>query len=118
MWGSRGAALILPATHLPEEWAAGEWDESDVNTDVIVAFGDGSQWVATVFTYTNILTLARKNQQTGECLSGAYLWASDMVLIDRASRARIEEMIADLLRSNEFEMVFSNMGPEVDSDAA
>jgi hypothetical protein len=35
-----------------------------------------------------------------------------LVLIDRASRARIEEMIADLLRSGDFETVFRTIGPE------
>lgn len=47
-----------------EQWAEGEWNIHDVNTDAIVTFEDGSRWVASFFTYKNIQTLAEKNQQT------------------------------------------------------
>src|SRR4051794_33802894 len=78
-------------------WIAGEGgssqdrDELDDNTDVIVTFADGSRWIASVFTYANIATLVRNHAETGECLNGGYLWATDMVLIDRLNRDRIDE---------------------------
>ena len=74
-----------------ENWQPGEWNPEDDNTDVWVTLSDNTQWVATFFTYKNITTLAKKNQQTGEWLSGKYLWASDMILVDKVSRASIEE---------------------------
>jgi len=92
-----------------EEWAPGEWILADDNTEVIVRFADGSRWVATFFTYANIQTLTAKNRQTGECLAGAYFWASDMLLIDEVSRPRIEEVVQYLIQEGEFEAVFTRL---------
>ena len=92
-----------------EEWAPGEWTPADDNTDVIVTFEDASCWVATFFSYANIQTLTEKNRRTGECLAGAYFWASDMVLIDEVSRPRIEEVIEYLIEAGEFEAVFTRL---------
>ncbi|WP_379136709.1 hypothetical protein [Paenibacillus sp. sgz500958] len=76
-----------------EQWAEGEWNIHDDNTDAIVTFEDGSRWVASFFTYKNIQTLARKNHQTGEFLGGKYFWGSDMIFVDECSRSRIEEVV-------------------------
>jgi hypothetical protein len=88
-----------------EAWADG-WNQLDDNTDVFVTFDDGARWVATFFTYQNMLSLVEKDKESGECLSGKYFWASDMILVDEVSRERIEEVIADLIKENEFEQVF------------
>ena len=79
----------------------------DDNTDVLVTFDDGAVYVASFFTYENIENLRRKNAGTGECLSGKYLWASDMILIDKVDRNSIEQVIADLLREDSFDAIFS-----------
>jgi hypothetical protein len=79
----------------------------DDNTDVIVTFDDGAVYVASFFTYENIEKLRRKNTRTGECLGGKYLWASDMILIDKVDKKSIEQVIADLLRDGSFDTVFS-----------
>lgn len=89
-----------------EEWAEGEWNIHDDNTDAIVTFEDGSRWIASFFTYKNIQTLVKKNQQTGECLSGQYFRGSDMILVDECSRHRIEKVIEHLIIEDEFEMMF------------
>jgi hypothetical protein len=89
-----------------EQWAEGEWNIHDDNTDAIVTFEDGSRWVASFFTYKNIESLAIKNQQTGECLSGKYYWGSDMILVDECSRNRIEEVIEHLIFKGDFELIF------------
>ena len=90
-----------------EEWAEGEWNVEDANLEVIVTFSDLSKWIASFFTYKNIQTLREKNVKTGECMKGAYLWSSDMVLIDIASRERIYEVIDFLIENDEFESVFT-----------
>jgi hypothetical protein len=91
-----------------ECWAAGEWNITDDNTDVIVTFDDSTRWVASFYTYQNIFSLAEKNKGTGECLGGKYFWGTDMILIDEVSRERIEEVIVDLMKETEFERVFSS----------
>jgi hypothetical protein len=89
-----------------EQWAEGEWNIYDDNTDTIVTFEDGSRWVASFFTYKNIQSLSEKNQQTGECLQGKYFWGSDMLLVDECSRKRIEEVVEHLILKDEFEDIF------------
>ena len=90
-----------------EEWAEAEWNPENDNSDVVVTFENGDEWVATFFTYSNILSLAQKNQNTGENLEGKYFWASDMILVDELSRERIEQVISDLLKDGQFESVFA-----------
>ncbi|MNO76645.1 hypothetical protein D3C76_677200 [compost metagenome] len=89
-----------------EQWAEGEWNIHDDNTDAIVTFEDGSRWVASLFTYKNIRTLAENNQQTGECLDGKYFWGSNILLVDECSRNRIEEVIERLIYKGDFEFIF------------
>jgi len=97
-----------------EEWVSGSWTPDDDNTDVIVTWVDGSRWIASFFSYKNIQTLTQKNKRTGECLSGAYFWSSDMLLIDEVSRQRIEEVIAQLFKENDFEAIFTPL-PSVEA---
>ena len=90
-----------------EEWAPGEWTPADDNSDVIVTFQNGERWVATFFSYQNILSLREKNRETGECLGGKYFCATDMILADEVSRERIEEVVAEMLDQKEFDTYFA-----------
>jgi hypothetical protein len=89
-----------------EQWAPGEWNPVDCNSDVIISFEKGAEWVATFFSYANISTLVEKNRVNGECLGGKYFWASDMILVDEISRERIEEVVKHLIEAQEFECIF------------
>ena len=79
------------------------------NIDVIVHLVDGSEYVATFFTYENINRIVKAHQQTGEDLSGKYFWASGMILIDRIDRESIEEVIYDLLEQGSFPSTFKRV---------
>ncbi|WP_347178024.1 hypothetical protein [Sporosarcina thermotolerans] len=46
-------------------------------------------------------------------MKGAYLWSSDMVLIDIVSKERIYEVIDYLIENDKFESVFTRY-PDVD----
>lgn len=89
-----------------EEWADGEWDIHNCNTDVIVEFDYKKRWVASFFTYSDISKLVEKNKTTGECLNGKYFWSSDMILVDEVSRDRIQEVIQSLINEGKFEGIF------------
>ncbi|HZS09707.1 MAG TPA: hypothetical protein VFD58_33075 [Blastocatellia bacterium] len=89
-----------------EEWEPGECDPANDNTEVIVTFADESRWSATFFTYANVLSLVERYRESGECFSGKYFWARDMILVDEISRPKIEEVIARLLTTGEFYEVF------------
>ncbi len=96
-----------------EQWAEGEWNPQDDNSDVIVTFDSGEKWIASFFTYANIQSLTAKNRSTGQCLHGAYFWANDMILIDELTRPRIQTVIYDLIEAKEFESVFDRIEEEI-----
>lgn len=79
------------------------------NTDVIVTFDNDKKYIATFFTYQNIEHLRLKNQKTGECNSGYYFWASDMIIIERTDRKSIISTIEYLLHNDEFYSVFNEI---------
>ena len=95
-----------------EEWPADQWTPDGSDTDVIVSWEAGDRWVASFISYKHIKTLTDKNKQTGEHLSGAYFWTSDMILIDEVSRQRIEAVIHELISTHDFEVVFSRLPDE------
>jgi hypothetical protein len=77
------------------------------NVDVEVVFNSGEFYVATFFTLENIRELMEKNRRTGECLGGLYLWASDMIIVERLTLDAVSRTVADLLASGEFGAAFS-----------
>jgi hypothetical protein len=107
------ARSLLPYT-IWIEMEAGEpstGTPEDDNTDVTITFADGTRWGATFFSYANIAALTEKNRRTGENLSGKYLWASDMILVDEVSRPCIEEVVEHLISTCEYHRVFSRLTP-------
>ena len=97
-----------------EHWSPGQWVPRNANSDVIVTFPDGRRWTATFVSYENISTMRLKNQETGECLTGRYFWAADLVLVDEVTRSRIGDVINDLLARGEFAGAFK----EIDAASA
>ena len=84
----------------------GNLNADDDNVDVFVYFADGRKYVATFFTVSNIRSIMRKDQGTGECAGGLYFWASNMIVVERLDRETIERTVADLIQSREFEKAF------------
>lgn len=81
---------------------------------MIVTFENGERWLGTFFSYRNILSLAKKNRQTDECLGAKYFVATDMILVDEGSRARIEGVVADLIKENEFKTYVARLQADAD----
>jgi len=79
------------------------WDVHDDNVDVQIQLNDGSEYWATFFTLQNLETLFAKNKITGECASGLYLWASNMILVKTLDLETIRSTIHALLTDCEFE---------------
>jgi hypothetical protein len=84
-------------------------DPADDNVDVEVKFDDGSRYAATFFTLNNLRSLFAKNERTGECKGGLYLWASDMVILRELTETSISETVAELIARGEFEGAFSKL---------
>jgi hypothetical protein len=97
-----------------EEWSPGQWTPNDDNSDVIVEFENGKRWIATFFSYQNIISLKEKNRETGEYLGGKHFCATDIILVDEVSRERIEEVVAVLLKTEQFDTYFALCGDGAD----
>ncbi|MEM9861577.1 MAG: hypothetical protein AAF938_08185 [Myxococcota bacterium] len=82
------------------------WDAQDDNVDVHVTFEDGSCYTATFFTIENIRSLFEKNRRTGECDSGRYLWAADMIIVRDLAIETIEQTVESLLKDDELVAAF------------
>jgi hypothetical protein len=98
-----------------EHWPPERWPPADDNTSVNVTFADGTRWYAWFFSYANIASQVAEDQETGECLSGKYVWATDMILVDEVSRPRIEEVVAHLIAEGTFDSVFDRL-PDAEPD--
>lgn len=99
-----------------EEWAPGEWDPADDVTDAVVTLADGTRWVASFCTFTHLARLRANCAESGECLGGKYLWASDLILVDDTSRASLEAVVRDLLAEDELRSAFSEAEDDDDDD--
>jgi hypothetical protein len=95
-----------------EHWAPGQWNPLNDNSDVIVTLDDGSRWGATFLTFSNIETLRRKCQESGECLNGEYFWVRYPILVPVLTREMIERVIFDLFMTGEFRLAFEAFPPE------
>ena len=83
-----------------DNWAE-PYDENDDNMDVIFTLSDRTKWVASFFTYQNILSLNRKNKTTGECLNGLYFCATDMILIEKLTKDNIQKVLNEMIKEDE-----------------
>jgi hypothetical protein len=77
----------------------------DLNVDVEVHTERG-RWSATFFTLANLETLMEGYAARGECASGLYLWAADMIVVRELSYDVIRTAVAQLRRDGEFESAF------------
>lgn len=80
------------------------FDRNDANTDVIVEFDDKSKYSMTFFTYQNVQTLRDNNKSSGECLSGKYFCATDMILISEITKETIIEVIEYMISRDEISL--------------
>lgn len=89
-------------------------DAENFNTDVIVQVQEDEEeggprrvkYVATFFTYDNIIKLRSQYAKSGECLNGKYFYAQNMVLIDDCSIENVKAVVYHLMEEGEFWEVF------------
>jgi hypothetical protein len=75
------------------------------NIDVRVQLADGRSFVPTFFTIKNLASLLGRYKSTGECAHGTYLWASDMIIVERITEDVIRTSIMDLIETGDIENV-------------
>ena len=85
------------------------FDPHNGNTDVIVLLKNGETYVASFFTYSNILSLQQAHQANGEHLNGTYFQAPNMVLIDNCDLPTIQKVVDDLIEEGDFLQIFRKL---------
>jgi len=83
----------------------------DGNVDVVLEFANGERYGATFFTLDNIRSLFDEWATTGECLNGLYVWASNMIIVQRLDQWTIEQTIAHLVATDEFAKAMERLNP-------
>ncbi|MGN7468518.1 hypothetical protein [Brevibacillus sp. SAFN-007a] len=83
--------------------------KDDSNVDVVVTLPDRTRWWGTFFSYQNIETLRQKNKETGECLSGTYLWSANMIISEDVSRETIEKVVDHLMEEGDLQRVMAKI---------
>ena len=88
-------------------------DVADDNVDIQVRLTDGSRWAATVFTVDNLRSLMRKWRSTGE-YSGLYVWAPDMIVVERLSDRCLRDLVDELVAEGELRRVLMPLADDDD----
>lgn len=88
-------------------WGQEDRIEHDSNVDVEVKLCSGVRYFATFFTIQNIASLLQRYKTSGECASGLYFWATDMILVEKLSVDVIRETIKDLISTGEIEIALT-----------
>ncbi len=104
---SHPSRLIRDDEFLFESVAGDISDEN--NIDVQITLEDGRCFAATFFTIKNLSTLLRSYEKTGEGAGGVYIWAVDMIVVEKISDNVIVKTVRDLIVSGEIENACSRI---------
>lgn len=78
----------------------------DDNVDVVVTLSAGERRTVTFFTINNIERLMRGFGASGECSSGRYFWAKDMVIVRDLEEETIRQVVDEMVLNGEYERHF------------
>ena len=79
------------------------------STDVIVYLESGRKFIASFFTYSNILEMKAHHRNDGDYLNGSYFWDRNMVLVENCSLHSIEPVVKDLIDEGNFPIAFREL---------
>ena len=82
-------------------------DATNDNVDVVVELSDGDSYAGTFFTLENIRSIIDRYQQSGECSSGLYFWAADMIIVSSLSEEDIRKTVGQLILDDELKRAMS-----------
>lgn len=84
-----------------------EGNVEDAFTDVLVKMENGELFGASFFSYDYIEQLRHQHSNNGYYLSGSYFWAERMILVEDCDKARIENIIREMIDEGDFLRAFT-----------
>ena len=78
-------------------------------TDVIVYLENGKKFIASFFTYSNILDMQIRRQMDGTFMHGSYFWERNMVLVENCTLPIIEPVVKDMIDEGNFQYAFREL---------
>ena len=95
----------------------GPWDTTNDNIDIQVRMRNGRVYVATMFTVSNLTELLARYEQSGECASGTYVWAVEMIVMKDLTEQSILKTIDDMVETREIDAAMRLLSSS-DSDSS
>ena len=84
-------------------------DYEDLNTDVIVQFDNGDQYIATFFSFKNLEGMLEAHKHSEEYLSEDYYKVLDAVLINDFKDRKLLRVIEHMMVEGDFQVVFKKI---------
>jgi hypothetical protein len=81
-------------------------------TDVEVVAPDGRSWAGTVATLSMIESIMESYRSSGECLSGAYFWMADLLLVKDSLQTTVVDSVLDLAATGEIDACFESVSAD------
>ncbi|MEN8228471.1 MAG: hypothetical protein ABFS38_09980 [Bacteroidota bacterium] len=79
------------------------------STDVIVLSENGSKYLASFFTYDNIVERRLISKRNGEYMDGLYFWDKNMIIVEECSLTAIQKVVLHLIDEGEFQEAFKQL---------
>jgi hypothetical protein len=89
-------------------------DIDNDNIDVVVEFESGERYSATFFTLASIQERMNHFAKTGECSSGTYFWASDLIVVRQLTPETVSRTVSDLIEQNQLGEAFLHLERRTD----
>lgn len=84
-------------------------DYENLNTDVIVQFDNGDQYIATFFSFKNLEGMLEEHKHSEDYLSEDYYKVLDAVLINDFKDRKLLSVIEHMMVEGDFQVVFKKI---------
>lgn len=86
-----------------------ECEAMDGNVDVIVLLNNNKKYIASFFSYANIIELSDQHRKEKSYLNGNFFWNKNMVLVKSINKQLITCVVNHLLHEGEFMDAFKQI---------
>jgi hypothetical protein len=84
-------------------------DYENLNTDVIVRFDNGDEYIATFFSFKNLQGMIEEHKQSKEYFSEEYYRLVNAVLVNDFNNNKLLSVIEHMMAEGDFQLVFKKV---------